>query len=81
MTITERGEVGVLLQEGEDGGAQEGIVSEYGSVCVYFEITLPVGRPELSDQELLRAAEQAGTFDFWTADREDIYNLEDGEAV
>jgi hypothetical protein len=34
---------------------------------------------ELTEEELRRAALQSGTFDFWKAQGEDIYTLDDGE--
>ena len=37
--------------------------------------------PELSDEELRRAAYESGAFDFWSDPSEDLYTLRDGEPV
>ncbi len=36
---------------------------------------------EMSDKEVLLAAEKSGSFDFLHDDSEDIYSLEDGEPI
>jgi len=36
---------------------------------------------EMSDKEVLLAAEKTGSFDFWNDPIEDIYTLEDGEPL
>jgi hypothetical protein len=40
-----------------------------------------VAAPELSDEELRRAAYESGAFDFWSDPSEDLYALRDGEPV
>jgi hypothetical protein len=35
----------------------------------------------LTTQEIMQLAEQSGAFDFWKETGEDIYSVEDGEAV
>jgi len=64
--------------------AQEAIASGEGNELfqTYFEyeftfpvrISWPVIPEEMSDQELILAAEKVGTFGFWDAPTEDIYN-------
>ncbi|MCX5682651.1 MAG: hypothetical protein NT049_03080 [Planctomycetota bacterium] len=37
--------------------------------------------PELSDEELRRAAYESGAFDFWSDPLDDIYTLRDGDPL
>ena len=48
--------------------------STYFEFHVTFPVVIGVGISELSDVELLVAAEQAGTFEFLNAPEEDGYN-------
>lgn len=59
-------------------GPYEG--SPLGNAYFHFVCTVRVPR-ELSDQELLQAASEAGSFRFWNAPSEDVYTLKDGEPV
>jgi predicted DNA-binding antitoxin AbrB/MazE fold protein len=38
-------------------------------------------RDEPTNDQLLRLAEESGVVDFWFADSEDIYTLDDGEPI
>ncbi len=46
---------------------------EYEFICP-VQISCPVIPEEMSDRELILAAEKAGTFGFWDAASEDVYN-------
>jgi len=59
-------------------------VSFVGNVCVelYFDLGAMLSKsilksiflPEMSDKELIEAAEKTGTFQFWNNPKDDIYN-------
>ncbi|MFZ5801095.1 MAG: hypothetical protein ACOY3D_06975 [Candidatus Omnitrophota bacterium] len=46
-----------------------------------FRHSIIVSSVELSDEEMIAIAERAGTFSFLNKPEEDIYTMEDGEAV
>jgi len=50
---------------------------------VYFHVAFSMETPRgmLSDAEMLQAALDSGTFDFWKDQGEDAYSLDDGEPV
>ncbi len=45
------------------------------------EIELRIENEDIPTVGLMRLAEQAGSFDFWTEQGEDIYSIEDGEPL
>ena len=52
------------------------------SVELYFDLASMISQailknillPEMSDKELIAAAEQTGTFEFWNNAQDDVYN-------
>lgn len=48
--------------------------TSYFEFRVSFPVIFEVAVPELSDEELLRAADKTGTFEFLNAPEEDAYN-------
>lgn len=44
-------------------------------------IDVQVERGEFTTQEIMRLAEQGGSFDFWNEEEEGIYSNEDGEPI
>ena len=48
--------------------------TSYFEFRVSFPIVFEVAVPELSDEELLRAADKTGTFEFLDGPEEDAYN-------
>ncbi len=44
-------------------------------------IEVEIQDADLTTLEIMQLAEQSGAFNFWKEDGEDIYTLEDGEAV
>lgn len=48
--------------------------TSYFEFRVAFPVVFEVAVPELSDEELLRAADKTGTFEFLDAPEEDGYN-------
>ena len=45
----------------------------------YMPFSMEMPRGMLSDAEMLQAALDSGTFDFWKDPGEDLYSLDDGE--
>lgn len=48
------------------------------SVITTFQAALP---SDPTDAQMLGIVEQSGVLDFWSADEEDVYTREDGEAI
>jgi hypothetical protein len=44
-------------------------------------VQLDVGAAELTTGEMMKLAESGGAFEFWKEPGEDIYSLQDGEAL
>lgn len=45
------------------------------------EIKLQISNDDVPTLGIMRLAEQAGSFDFWKQEGQDIYSLEDGEPI
>lgn len=77
-TITQETPHFLSLQDESSADLARGMGSELHSTYFEFHVDMPllagVSVSEMSDSELLTAAEKAGTFDFLNSPEEDGYN-------